>query len=149
MDQAGGVRRGREPVRLGGGPAERLLGEHVLARRDEPGDHLGVGEVRQREADAVDAVVAEHGVEVGGRGGEAVPVRGRPGQAGVGVDDDRQADADADQIGVHRGVAVPERMGLSGHAGADDGDGDGDVFAHGVHPIPAAWRVLRVRAAMG
>jgi hypothetical protein len=60
VDQAGSVRRGREPVRLGGRPAERFLGQHVLAGRDEPGDHVGVGEVRQREADCVDGVVARH-----------------------------------------------------------------------------------------
>jgi hypothetical protein len=147
VDPAGGVRRGRELVRLGGGPPERLLRQHVLAGRDELGDHLGVREVREREADPVDGVVVEHGIQVCGRGGEAVPVGDRPGKVLVEVDDGRQADVDAGEVGVHRGVAIPERMGLSGHAGAHDCHCD--VLVHGDHPIPVVWRVSRVRAAMG
>jgi hypothetical protein len=147
VDPPGGVRLGREPVRLGRRPAERLFGQHVLAGREKPRDHVGVGEVRQRKADRVDGVVAQYRVEAGGRGGEAVPGGGGPGEVLVEVDDGGQPDIDAGQVGVHHGVAVAEGVGLPGHAGADDGDGD--VLVHGFHPIPAAWRVLRVRAAMG
>ena len=125
---------------LGGAATDRLLGQHVLAGRQDRRQYLGVRAVGQRDAHGVDAGIVEHGLQVRRGRAVAVAVRRLLGEVDVGVDDDGQLDVDVIQAGGHRHVAPSEGVGLSGRAGADQCDAQRPSSSH-VTSLSLVWSV--------
>ena len=112
-DRGGLFGRGGQWCGLGGAATDRLLGQHVLARRQDRGQHLGMHAVGQRDADGIDAGIVQHGRQVRRRRAVAVAVRRLLGKVDVRVDDHGQLDVHVIQAGGHRHVAPAEGVGLS------------------------------------
>ena len=80
--------------------------------------------VGQRHTDRVDGRVIEDTLKVGGGLGVSVAIGGPTSQLDIRIDDDREVDVDTLESAGHRYVAPSEGVGLTGRAGADQGNPD-------------------------
>ena len=112
--------------RLGGGHAERLLAQHVLARGERVAGLRGVQRVDRAHVDRVDGRVREQLARARARARDAGRVRERPRLRGIAAGDRRE---------LHAGQA-PQRLGVpaGGPPRAQDAD------AHDVSPGRRARR---------
>ena len=145
-DRAGLFGCGGQWCGLGGAATDRLLGQHVLAGRQDGGEYLCVRAVGERDADGVDAGIIQHGLQVRRCRAVAVAVRRLLGEVDVGVDDDGQLDVDVIQAGGHRHVAPSEGVGLSCRAGADQCDAQRPSSSH-VTSLSLIWSVPNAKCS--
>ena len=120
----------RQRVGLGEGEAERLLGQHVLARGERGGGHRRVAAGRRQQ----------HGVDVRGLD-DLLEARGRPhacaGPAGDRLGAARREVADGDEL---EPVGEPDERGDVGRLRDRPGTDDGDAHAAPVSGSETARR---------
>ena len=141
----GGVGRGGHRPGVRHGVGQRLLAQHVLAGGQQTLDHLAVQLVGDDDADHVDVVGLGDGLPGGVVALVPEAAGGQGAELGVHVPDGHQPDRRQDRVVDRARRAVGGRVGLAGHAGADDGDPDavGHAFSFEVHRsgVPAVSKV--------